>query len=58
MTVLLKAIYRVNAILIKLPMELFTELEQKFFKCVWKHKKTEQLKQFGQRKTEKRNQAP
>ena len=52
MTVLLKAIYRVNAILIKLPMELFTELEQKFFKCVWKHKKTEQLKQFRQRKTE------
>ena len=46
MTVLFKAIYRVNAILIKLPMELFTELEQKFFKCVWKHKKTEQLKQF------------
>ena len=52
MTVLLKAIYRLNATLIKLPMEFFTELEQKFFKCVWKHKKTEQLNQFWQRKTE------
>ena len=52
MTVLLKAIYRVNAILIKLPMEFFTELEQKMFNCVWKHKKTEQFKQFWQRKTE------
>ena len=38
MTKLLKAIYRVNASPVKLPMALFTELEQKLSKFVWKHK--------------------
>ena len=39
MFILLRAIYRFNTISIKIPMMYFSELQQIFQTCVWKHKK-------------------
>ena len=38
-TILPKAIYRFDTIRIKLPMALFTELEQKISQFLWKHRR-------------------
>ena len=38
MAIFLKAIYRFNAVLIKIPAQLFTELERAICKFIWNNK--------------------
>ena len=58
-TILPKAIYRFDAISIKLPMVFFTELEQKILQCVWKYKTPWRAKTILRKKSRRwQDQAP
>ena len=57
MTILSKAIDRINVIPIKSPMAVFIQLEQKISKFVWKHKRLNSQRNLEKEKQSWKNQA-
>ena len=53
MAILPQAIYRINAIPVKLPMVFFTELEQLISQFAWKYKKPQRVKAIFERRMKK-----